>query len=265
MNPYCPNSSSKPQPATHASLKLYKLKPTYMHKHTRFHNKAHIHTQILVSHSVMSFCWRQWITTISHIYQRIPLCLQRELWVKRISVMFGLRKINWKKSTLQKLMNERIETFYCVKNMLNDPLAWKKNEKKRPSLSKDPGKKILSLRCQKRPLGSAQNSLSLAVSGWSQSAGPSSFWESCCPSYKSNTQLDLIYWSLALQRHLHTQHPSLASVKGIDTPFWGTQITNHPSWLSSLQPSRSLFLSGLAPCEMLAATDYNVRAMARRC
>ncbi len=130
MNPYCPNSSSKPQPATHASLKLYKLKPTYIHKHTRFHNKAHIHTQILVSHSVMSFCWLQWITTtISHIYQRIPLCLQRELWVKRISVMFGLRKINWKKSTLQKLMNERIEAFYCVKNMLNDPLAWKKTRK----------------------------------------------------------------------------------------------------------------------------------------
>lgn len=34
------------------------------------------------------------------------------------------------KSTLQKLMNEWIEALYCAENMLSDPLAWKKRERK---------------------------------------------------------------------------------------------------------------------------------------
>lgn len=41
----------------------------------------------------------------------------------------------WKKGTLQKLMNEWIEALYCAKNMLDDPLAWKKRERKAETIS----------------------------------------------------------------------------------------------------------------------------------
>lgn len=52
---------------------------------------------------------------------------------KKDKCYIWIEEDKWKKGTLQK--NEWIEALYCAKNMLDDPLAWKKeNEKQRPSL-----------------------------------------------------------------------------------------------------------------------------------
>ncbi len=148
-------------------------------------------------------------------------------------------------------------------------LAWKKRERKAP-LSRDPGKNILSLGVRnllwalETIKGTAQNTFLWLSQSWSNLSVHLPFESPAAILTRATLSSTWITDLLPYRGIYIPSIPHLPGWKAL-THHSGTQITNHPSWLSSLRPSRSLSLSGLASCEMLAATDYNVRAMVRRC
>lgn len=147
-----------------------------------------------------------------------------------------------------------------------------KKEKEKQGLSHEgPWEKHSQPRCQKPPLGSGDYERSCSKQPFSGCLKAEVNLPVYLPFERpaailTRATLNLT-WFTDLLPYRGIYIPSILHLQGWKalTHHFGTQITNHPSWLSSLDPSRSLFLSGLTSCEMLAATDYNVQAMARRC